>query len=189
AREVLEKAESTLRSLAGDAVKLGRYEEVQTLARWAKQISELRSVSGNLTVPDANDRQNGNARSAEPVAGYPRFLRHGESIVKVGWSKAKAERYEHRAPRDVLAAVLAALSRAGGRKRPIPVEALIQLRSRDNKPIPNYQVYVALSLLCSHGVLEQHGRRGYSISQDLRDPAALTAQVWDSLPHQEGAQR
>lgn len=186
AQRAIRNAETELRQLAADAVKAGEYENVLLLADWAKQLT---GISGEIQPngrPPSSQESGDRRRENIEADDYPQFVRQGDSFVKVGWSKRKNGKYEHRAPRQVIIALIAAFSRAGARKRAVPVEALTPLRSQDNTSIPNYQVYVALSLLRAKGVVEQHGRQGYTLSPNLRDPLALAGELWNSLPSFEG---
>jgi hypothetical protein len=109
-----------------------------------------------------NQRKGSRAKS-----GYPHFVREGESLVKIGWSKSEAKPYEHKAPRGVLRALLQALARVGSDGKRFTVEPLLPLKDPGGSDIPDYQVYLTLAWLRSVGLIVQHGRQGYSIREGI----------------------
>lgn len=190
ARRILEEAEAKLRGLVSEAARDGRYEDVLTVTEWAKRVGNLAGRESGVAGPS---RAAGNDRDSEShgvengnPAGYPRFHRDRDFVIKVSRSKRNGTEYEHRAPKEVLASLLAGLSRGGARKRPIAIESLIPMHSRQNAPIPNYQVYVALAFLRERGVVEQHGRQGYRLTSSSTDTLELAEKLWRQLPD-EGA--
>jgi hypothetical protein len=58
---------------------------------------------------------------------------------------------------------------------------VLPLADDDGSEIPSYQVYVAIALLKQAGLLDQHGRQGYSIPDPSRFLDAAQA-VLQSLP-------
>jgi hypothetical protein len=96
--------------------------------------------------------------------GYPQFVREGDSLVKIGWSKSEGKTYEHKAPRGVLRALVQALVRSGSGGARFTVEALLPLKEiAGGSDIPDYQTYLTLAWLRSAGLVIQHGRQGYSL--------------------------
>jgi hypothetical protein len=96
--------------------------------------------------------------------GYPQFVREGDSLVKIGWSKSEGKTYEHKAPRGVLHALVQALQRVGSGGERFAVEALLPLKDSATKTeIPDYQTYLTLAWLRSAELITQHGRQGYSL--------------------------
>ena len=182
---VLEKAEVELRRLAGEAVEAGSYEDVQQLAEWAKLLAELhggspaKAPSGGATPAAPKTTR---PRRKKATGKYPHFAREGEVLVKTGWSKKKKTEYEHRAPRSVIASLVAAMKKAGAGRRPVVMERVLPLVDPDKGEIPNYQVYVGLSVLKHIGTVEPHGRQGYTLVLDGRTPEAAANELWDSLP-------
>jgi hypothetical protein len=53
--------------------------------------------------------------------------------------------------------------------------------STDGLPVPNYQAYVGISLLKQTALIDQHGRRGYSIPQIAMFSEAVES-VWRKIP-------
>jgi hypothetical protein len=113
--------------------------------------------------------------------GYPQFVRDGESLVKIGWSKSERKPYEHKAPRGVLQALLQAVIRAGSGGKRFTVEALLPLLdTAAGTEIPGYQTYLTLAWLRSVGLVVQHGRQGYSLPEDT-DLERESARRWNGL--------
>jgi hypothetical protein len=101
--------------------------------------------------------------------------------VKVGWSKKDKTEYEHRCPKNVLSCLVSAFLSVGGSGKRFSMDEVIPLTDpTDGAELPTYQIYVALAWLRSLGLVEQHGRQGYSI----RKGVSLAAKVddgWNSL--------
>jgi hypothetical protein len=54
--------------------------------------------------------------------------------------------------------------------------------STDGSDVPSYQAYVGISLLKQTGLIDQHGRQGYSIPRIAEFKDAVEA-VWKNLPN------
>jgi hypothetical protein len=94
---------------------------------------------------------------------YPRFVREGDHLIKIGWSKKERSEYEHRAHRSVLDEVVRAIDKLAGNGGRFSVEQLLPvLESAATEAVPNYQTYLCIAWLREHNLLEQHGRQGYS---------------------------
>jgi hypothetical protein len=103
-------------------------------------------------------------RGKSSKTGYPQFVREGDSLVKIGWSKSEGKTYEHKAPRSVLRTLVQALVRVGAGGARFTVESLLPLKVAAGEPdIPDYQTYLTLAWLRSAGLVIQHGRQGYSL--------------------------
>jgi hypothetical protein len=114
------------------------------------------------------------SQKASQAGNYPRFLRDGNALVKIGWSKKEKKRYEHKAPKPVLDLLVASLSTAGRDGLRFIFDDLLPLSEPgDGAEVPSYQAYLCLAWLRSEQLVEQHGRQGYSI----RRPDQLTASV------------
>lgn len=111
---------------------------------------------------------------------YPKFLREGESLVKIGWSKKGRSTYEHRAPRRVVDILVDSMTRIGVGGRRFVAEDLFPLRDPDGAAeIPSYQAYLSLAWLRAEGLVIQHGRQGYSLSPQADGQAVKTC--WQAL--------
>lgn len=107
----------------------------------------------------------GRTEPEELADGYPKFRRDGDKLIKLGWSRAAGERYEHRAGKTVLELVAkAALSATDSRQR-FETGALGNLRlGKGQPPIPSYQVYLCLAWLRASGLIKPLGRSAYRIA-------------------------
>ena len=98
AAEILRQAETSLRELVSAAVADGDYASVLRVAAWAKALSDLikdipatRQATRQPVVPPQTSTP-GNQKQATPKPTYPRFLRQGDHLVRIAWSKKeKAE--------------------------------------------------------------------------------------------------
>ncbi len=161
---------------------------------FATPPSTTPTVSDPQATPDARSRARtsnvGRGQSARRRKGsrrvkrspeYPRFLREGDSLVKIGWSKKDRATYEHKAPQRILKLVLDRLLHAGRSGRRFTTEDIIPLRDPDSgTDVPTYQVYLAIAWLRTMGLMVQHGRQGYSLPPRC-DVPAVTEERWKSL--------
>jgi hypothetical protein len=192
ATAALRAAEQQLRSILVKAAESGDYDHLPRIAGWARLLSatlggqpvaELppvqppsdngvheraaevtaRSPATGARRVQASRRKQGR-RSRAAKEGYPQFVREGDSLVKIGWSKSEGRTYEHKAPRGVLRALVQALVRVGSGGERFTVEALLPLRdTAAGSDIPDYQTYLTLAWLRTVGLVTQHGRQGYSL--------------------------
>ncbi len=201
ARAALQACEAVLRRLVAEAAAAGDYDAVVTLTRWASGIRHLGTPSAPapesvrspgaasqgpaLRRPDlrtpvhARRSQRGTRAVSPPSNVYPRFVRRGSELVKVGWSKRSRTEYEHRASRQVVNRTVELLAKAASGDELLRIETLLPPVGAQGN-IPVYQVYVVLAWLRAEGLVKQHGRQGYSIA----DPRALGTQVddrWQAL--------
>jgi hypothetical protein len=114
-------------------------------------------------------------------ATYPQFVRDGNALVKIAWSKAEKSEYEHKTPKHVLSALTSRLERIGGNGKRFTMESVMPLVSEDGADIPSYQLYLCLAWLRQIGVVLQHGRQGYSLKSDEGLPSAVESR-WKELP-------
>src|SRR5438105_955733 len=140
ARGVLARTEQDLRGLIGRAAAAGEYDALFTLTGWAREVRQLVDNDGHVRAPSRQPadpgkrvagrraakistarggrRRKRRKQLASRPAEYPKFLRDGDSLVKIGWSKSEKSTYEHKAPRRVIELLVAALThgrRAGQR--------------------------------------------------------------------------
>jgi hypothetical protein len=154
----------------------------------AKQSASLSSPAARLapstppTVPaPAADR------SAAPERGaasrrhgrYPAYERRRNLLVKVGWSKKSRQEYEHKAPREVIDGMLAALEGRAGSPS-FAVEELGDVRGLGGEAAPSYQVYLVLGWLREIGVLHRRGRANYELANG-RVNRDVVEQAWGAM--------
>jgi hypothetical protein len=175
----LKRCEEELRKLAAEAAAEGDYDTLARLGNTARTISEIgRDWQAALGAQDNADLDAAPiAREASPPAlagaartrpgrggargAYPRFMRRGDELVKIGWSKGDRKEYQHRAAHHLLVALRQALLDAGKRRKLFTMEALN--RQLLSSGAPGYQAYVWLAWFRSAGLVKQHGRQGYSV--------------------------
>ena len=193
ANNVLRATEKQLQELAGEAIRKGEYDANFTLAKWAIQVGRL--VNGHELKPTGN----GDASRASPPAkraravrkpltrkapatnGYPKFIRSGNDLVKIGWSKKSREEYQHRAPYGALSALARSLHEGGADGSLVNAYDLMPLEDPStSSEIPGYQVYLCLAWLRDCGFVKQQGRQGYTIP-DVDNLPALVEESWTKL--------
>jgi hypothetical protein len=178
--KILGECEADLRALVASAADNGDYDAVLRITSWAKQISLMAGYRPSRTLetrPAVESNKKAAARSA-----YPRFAKRGDQLVKFGWSKREKSEYGHKASRQVALALALAAAQAGKDGRVFQIGALLPLRgSTDRTDIPDYQIYLVIAWWRSVGLLDQHGRQGYSISNASKLNQAVEA-AWAELP-------
>ena len=197
AADLLRRTEAELRRVLSDAATAGDYASVVRVAAWARTVSEMvvdlaprkgkptheartpssahREPPPSRSVPTASSARNG---------GYPRFFRQGDRFVRVAWSKRDKKEYEHKAPIAVLKALMVAMADKGADGRVFATEELLPIRDDDGAEVPTYQAYAGLALLKQVGLIEQHGRQGYSIPRPLELSGAVEA-LLRNLPQRQ----
>jgi hypothetical protein len=171
--ETVSRAEAELRALIAQASQVGDYDAVLRLTRWAQSLAELVVDSGAST-----DRSDGPA-PVKTVAiksrqrkQYPSFSKAEDALVKTGWSPKSRSEYEHRAPLELVQQLAIAAQQLGSKGRLFQLEALARTAHGDGAT-PGYQLYVVVAWWRATGLIDQHGRKGYSIPK----PATLARDV------------
>jgi hypothetical protein len=187
AADILKRTETELRQLIAAAAQGGNYE---ILPRLAALASDLAALERKTRVPDERGPHGGAGRRAGinrgatrkdrlPVRkrrtrrgtppGYPKFLRRGDNLVKVGWSRRDKREYQHAAPWAVLLCVADVLAKSGSPAEVFTTENLMSHLVHNNRnDVPSYQVYVCLGWFRDRGLVRQHGRQGYSVAEPER---------------------
>lgn len=214
ANEVCRAAEASLRGLMQRAIEAGEYRHLPALARMAEQMSTLSARMAHPAADLTRPSKGGEAgRSGQPHSrrgraaatstrakmttrtvtvvkpaghGYPKFLRDGETLIKIGWSKNSRTEYEHRAPRRVVDSFLKAVLGITEPGKVFTVESLLPLPDpTDATAIPGYQVYLVLAWFRTEGFLQQHGRDGYSLFPTINLEKTIDER-WAALPFRKG---
>lgn len=180
--EILRTTEDALRGLVSDATAACDYESVVQVAQWAKTISELKprakpSSAGNQAEKSEQKRRVV-PRSTTKKDNYPRFYRQGDSVIRIALSK-KGE-YQHKAPYNVLIALADAMAKSGSDGRIFSTDDFLPIEV-DDAEVPAYQAYLGISLIKQAGLIDQHGRQGYSIPHLASFKDAVVA-AWKKLP-------
>lgn len=198
ARTLLRQTESTLRQLIEAALRDQRYVDVAEMAALADGLSRLVDPASARPVPEERHaptpaesrssaavsvpkRSKSSRKTSTKRTGYPRFVRDGERLVKIGWSKKNKSEYEHRVPRSAVDAFLGKLTSAVKPGRVFEVEGLLPVTDQAGEEVPAYQVYVTLAWLRNVGVVAKKGRDGYVIEDAEATKSGAQAQ-WQELP-------
>jgi len=196
ANSVLETAEKALVALASEAAGGREYEAASILIELAKEIERLPKRFPHLFVVD---RSAPRSAAENPVAAaplgladfsrttsrknvtYPKFVREGESLVKIGWSKADKSEYQHKSPKAALDALVRSLEKIGAGGKRFAMESVIPLTApEDGAEIPPYQAYLCLAWLRQINAITQHGRQGYSLKRD-KSLAGTAEEAWRAM--------
>lgn len=114
--------------------------------------------------------------------GYPKFLRQGDDIVKLGWSRKERKEYRHKSPKRYLELVASALDEAGKNGALVSTENILPVRDPETgADVPGYQAYLCIAILRHRGLVEQHGRQGYTVPQGTFLIPQIPS-LWESLP-------
>lgn len=191
-KNVLADTERTLVELAGQAANAKDYDRATVILGLARELSTLadkwRYATAATQIPStvengesANGSQATGRRSRRTKKGsYPKFFRLADSLCKVGFSKSEGE-YEHKSPKAILFLLAEAVQRAGHKGAQFTMNDILPLTSAEGSEVPSYQAYLCLSFLRSAGLIEQHGRQGYSISNSEDFTSSIQAR-WQQLP-------
>jgi hypothetical protein len=195
--KILADAESGLATLASEAAKGHDYEAAGRLIDLARDVKNLATkVSAQLDTNTRELTQAPNvAHTGKTVASptlsaksrtrkgeYPKFLREGDNLLKIGWSRSERSEYEHKSPKKIISLLAGSISKTGANGRRFSMDKVLPLLDPDDgNRIPDYQVYLCLAWLKGLGFLTQHGRQGYSLS--TRAPIEpLIETHWNALP-------
>jgi hypothetical protein len=197
--KVLADSEAALAALAGEAAKEANYDVAACLIDLAKDVADLASkarahldptartsgqpaLSSQGTAPAIKATAQSPIKSRPKRGEYPKFLREGDNLVKLGWSRSKKAVYEHKSPKKIIPLLVAAISKTGSNGRRFSMDKVLPLTDpREGNPVPDYQVYLCLAWLKTLGFLTQHGRQGYSLT--TRAPIEpLIETHWGALP-------
>lgn len=197
ASQVLRRAEQSLRDLLAKAAASGHYDDLMRLGDLARELATLAAkvedsappenaapVSPDV-LPSTKLPETAAVRSPARVGlsrrSYPKFLRDGDTIIKLGWSKSAKAEYEHKAPKRILTNLLATLAKLGATKKRATMDDVLPLKDPvSGTEVPAYQAYLCLAWLRSVGIVTQHGRQGYSLAKK-DDLSAHAEECWRQL--------
>jgi hypothetical protein len=204
----LQRCERELKQILQEAAGQGEYDRLFEVGRWARNVAALAAEaavavndgkSGDEGESDANptpSRQSqpsrppqaskrGAGRPARRTTGkagqYPRFARHLDLLVKVGWSKKQKREYHHKAPKKVAELLRDAFMGSEADTKPVATDVLFPLMDEEGVEQPDYQAYVCLAWLKTEGLVVQDGRLGYRIPDRKGFAEAFVAR-WQALP-------
>lgn len=193
--QLLRQTEEKLRGLVSQAAQAGDYPSVVRIAAWAQTVAGLAkstSVAELTHHPTALARKTKNLSETTPAAssrpsrtnqnGYPKFLRQGDDLIRIAWSKKEKREYRHKTPHAALKALANAIAAKGADGRVFSTDEFLPIHDpSESIEVPNYQAYVGISFLKQVGLIDQHGRQGYSIPRaaELKD---AVESFWKNLP-------
>jgi hypothetical protein len=188
---LLQETEAKLRTLVSEAAASGDYATVVQMASWARTISELlnrKLVEKVSRVPNVQHAAQNGAKGPRQASlakrgqrSYPLFFRQGDQIIRIAWSKSEKKEYRHKAAYTILQALAKSMAEKGTDGRVFATEQFLPVRDAQNGEVPNYQAYVGISLFKQVGLIDQHGRQGYSIPR-LADFKDAVEAIWKKLP-------
>lgn len=187
---LLESCEKNLRELVSKAAARGDYAAVIRITSWAKVVRDLaedakgepgadsdysnRASSQGSAVQPKSSGSSAKLRSPKPP-GYPKFYRNGDELIKLGWSKRDRAEYQHKASPGVLTSLVSKLSAIGASGRIFSAENIMPLTNSEGSQVPDYQAYLCLAWLRTEGLVQQHGRQGYTLANGENMSAAVNA--------------
>lgn len=184
ALKILAKSEADLRALVASAADTGDYDAVLRITEWAKQLSAMSGSEAKWSDVNRGAAPPTAKRSVNAQAAYPRFSKRGDQLVKTGWSKREKTEYQHKTPRQVAGVLARAVAEVGKDGRIFQVANLLPLtNSADGSEIPDYQVYLVIAWWRTVGLLDQHGRQGYSLPKPSRLLESVES-AWAELPEE-----
>jgi len=177
-----------LAAMAGDFDKVGQSgastTDTTARARGHIVVEGLTKLSSAISsCADDQPRLAGNGRSRRtPQKGeYPKFVRRGDHLVKVAWSKRQRAEYQHKTPRRVAELLAAAIAKRAANGRLFTSEDIFPLKDPlDGSEIPSYQAYAALAWFRAAGLVRPHGRRGYT-AKNPSHLSELLVSAWERL--------
>lgn len=187
----LAACEKQMRTAISEAAAAAEPERLNQLVRWLGEIQRIAreaaeqegttptpGIKGTPVTPGAYAGAKV-SRSSKKAAAYPKFFRDDESLVKVGWSKSEGAEYEHKCSRRVLDTLATECAKIAGPGKRFVMDKLLPLRDpASGTELPGYQAYVALAFLKYSGLVQQHGRSGYSIPKP-KTLVADAAAAWN----------
>ena len=165
---LVRELEGRMRELLAEAASRGEYGDLPLLTGVASSLGELsRSMeNGSLQVrsrgkgssppgtarsPTGKKHAKRRSRKSRKKAGYPKYFRQSDNLVKIGYSRKRGE-YTHRAPRKAVMVVVDAVARSGAGGRLFATDEFMPVTDPTGEvDVLSYQSYI---------VLATGGRRG-----------------------------
>jgi hypothetical protein len=166
----------TLRDLGAGDITTTTTDSVTT----SDHDAPARAIELRATAPETRRAARTKVILSTKRGAYPRFLRDGESLVKIAWSKSKRKPYEHRAPKVILEELLTAIRKRKGEGKLFEAVHVLPLTNGNGEEYPSYQPYLALTWLRQVGVIAKRGRSGYVLKTGVATPENIE-RLWTSL--------
>jgi len=173
-RSILDDADRELLKLIAECASAGDLDGVDAARGVAGRLRLLRGSSENGAVVSKQglkDKMRPGSRSRRAVkeTKLPRFEVRNATLYRIGWSKKKSEQYEHKVPHDIVSDVVSAMASLV-QSGPGPFTA-DQIANRAEQvsgtSVPSYQIYVVIGWVRAHDLIEQVGRDGYQMPNNL----------------------
>jgi len=198
---ILHDAERSLRGLIHKRLTEQRYNDVASIARLADSLSQLLQPASESPSPQGRGQGEGDpplpvvfrsaqrATSAPPRKSkttikkkeYPKFVREGDRLVKIGWSKTNKTTYEHKAPYEAVTAVVRQLSARVTPGKTFTIEDVVPVPDiSNNGEVPVYQVYLTLAWLRSLGLVVRKAKDGYVAVRGALESDRM-GREWDTI--------
>ncbi len=197
--EALKAAQSALRDIITQALATKAYRDLAKVAAAADAVEALISelnggaqaatpvspaaaqVAEDLRAASVSVSNRATAaRTTSRRMGYPRFLRDGDRLVKVAWSKKERKPYEHRAPQAIIQTLIDAVRKRKGEGKLFEAADVLPLQTESGEEYPSYQSYLALAWLRHVGIVTKKGRDGYILKRGVVTPQKLE-ELWTLL--------
>jgi hypothetical protein len=163
---IVREAEEKMRGLLMKAVEERDDEAIPKLYECAKELRAISEKTDATTIATVRSDE-----IAPTMSEYPKFFRHDDKLVMIGWSKKGRTEYKHEAPRIVLKVLVSVLSSNCSAQEPITFDKLLPLITdpKTGGVFPAYYVRSFLRWLKTIGIVTKYGHSGYSIenSQEL----------------------
>ncbi|MDA8377597.1 MAG: hypothetical protein M0Z50_11200 [Planctomycetia bacterium] len=177
-----------------EAAATGDYTCVVQIAAWAHTVTELvkdapsQPANAHPSTPPigakaVNGKSASGRRPRSFANGYPKFVRQGNHLIRIAWSKKEKREYQHKIPYPALRALTNAMVEIGTDGRVFSTDQFLPIRDADGAEVPSYQAYVGIALMKQTSLIDQHGRQGYSIPR-LADFKDAVEAIWQKLPKQ-----
>lgn len=187
----LRRAEDRLAALMREALEARAYEDLAAIAAISRRLHEIaEGALVSIEAPATQGRPAGSAEGEETPGkrgprgrrqkgAYPRFMRDGDRLVKVGWSKKEQAEYQHKAPKQAVNALMTAL--VSVRDTEFAMDTILPIVNEQGEEVPSYQAYLGLAWLRSWGAVRRESRGGYSVQPQTLLDSEVAAQ-WQALP-------
>jgi hypothetical protein len=187
---VIERAKNDLLVVITSALKDNKYEEAERILSWLKNFTDIScnntstlkennaAISKDLQSHRTRKIQSGNTKT--PRTKYPIFIKRNDNLVKIGWSRKENSPYEHKADMQIIQAVVRKILAVGKNGKIFNSLSFLPVCQDNGSPVPDYQAYLVLKWLIASELIQQHGRRGYSINESDRLEKNIN-NIWEGL--------
>lgn len=182
-RQALDQLQRALKGVAARELESGHLRLAEAVIKLLRQAEEFgRQVDSTLNEqPVAGERRQflTDAASDGSRDHYPRFVRRGDTVVKVGLKRNKRDLYEQKMGSSEWAeigAVLVELAQRGGTFEAQDVISRVEA--------PSYLAYLLLGVLQEHELVTSPRRGEYRFASTFTNHELND--LWDRIPRDEG---